>query len=128
MEQNINLKNLEKNTWTTILVVLVALTAFSRTNIFPRGLTVPIFISVFIFTLCFSIAFFLDFKRMYIYAFLITGAFILSEIIRANPGIIFETGYAYFIPAAVGIGIGTVYFIRFLKMYPLPADGPSNDI
>jgi len=57
---------------------------------------------------------------MYLYAFLLTGAFILSEEIRENPGIISDGAYVYLFSSFVLIIIGCVYLIRFLKKYPLP--------
>jgi hypothetical protein len=64
---------------------------------------------------------------MFIYAFLLTGAFNLSEEIRENTWIISEGGYAYLFTSIVLIVIGCVYLIRFLKKNPLPEEGVSYD-
>jgi len=114
---------------TTILVFLVTLTVIAKTNtnIIPPGIASQVVISAIILIICLSIAFFLNFNRMYIYAFLITGSFVFSEIIRANPGIVSRGGYAYLLPAVVMIGTGSVYLVRFLKKYPLPVEGAPND-
>ena len=64
---------------------------------------------------------------MFIYAFLLTGAFNLSEEIRVNNWIISEGGYAYLFASIVLIVIGCVYLIRFMKKNPLPEKGVSYD-
>ncbi len=112
---------------TTALVFLVTLTINAKSNFIPQGLSPRLTICAIILTICFSIAFFLNFERMYFYAFLITGSFILSETIRENPGIISENGYAYLLGAIVMISIGSVYLVKFLKKYPLPAEGAFDD-
>jgi hypothetical protein len=76
-------------------------------------------VSGIIFIICAAIAYFLNFIRMYFYAFLFTGAFNLNEEIRENPGIISEGAYVYLLVSIVLIIIGCVYLIRFLKKYPL---------
>lgn len=114
---------------TTTLVFLVSLTLIAKTNtnIIPPGIAPQVVISAIILIICLSIAFFLNFNRMYVYAFLITGSLILSEIIRANPGIISRAGHAYLLTAAVMICTGGIYLVRFLKKYPLPVEGAPDD-
>ena len=112
---------------TTFLVMMVTLTIFGNTNtiaefINPRWIIIGI-----IFFICIAIAYFMNFDRMYIYAFLLAGAFNLSEEIRENPGTISEGGYAYLFTSIVLIVIGVVYLIKFLKKYPLPEKGVSYD-
>jgi hypothetical protein len=65
----------------------------------------------------------MNFDRMYIYAFLLAGAFNMSEEIRENTWFISEGGYAYLFASIVLIVTGCVYLIRFLKKYPLPKEG-----
>ncbi len=105
-------------TITIFLVVMVSLKFVgSSTNIAeiinPRWIISGIILSI-----CFAIAYFLAFDRMYIYAFLLAGAFNLSEEIREHPGIISESGYAYLLAAIVLTVIGSIYLFRFLKKYP----------
>ena len=52
-------------------------------------------VSGIVFVLCTAIAYFLNFRRMYLYALLFVGAFNLSEIIRENPGVIPDGAFAY---------------------------------
>ena len=63
---------------TVILVILVILTFFSFAGM-PEGFINPIWlITGIIFMICISIAYFMNFKRMYVFAFLLAGAFNLS--------------------------------------------------
>ena len=153
MTPSINLKQLEKNTvagifqtglveieiglifmvstlammitTTIFLIVMVTLTVVGKTNTLAEIINPRWIISGIILSICFAIAYFLTFYRMYIYAFLLTGAFNLSEEIRENPGIISEGGYAYLLVAMVLTVIGSIYLIKFLKKYPLPEEGMS---
>lgn len=111
---------------TTVLVTSVLLTAFGKSRIIPQGLSAQSVIVFVILSICVSVGYFLNFNRMYIYGFLISAAFILSEIIRANPGFISKGGTAYLIPAVVMISTGTVNLIRFLRKYPIPEDGSGD--
>jgi len=112
---------------TTSLIILIVLTVVAKTNIIPKGLASQLTVIAVILIICFSIAFFMNFTRMYFYAFLITASFILSDIIRSHPGIISKGGYAYLLSSAVMIIIGTIYLHRFLKKYPLSEKGGSTD-
>lgn len=60
---------------------------------------------------------------MYIYAFLLVGAFNLSEEIRENDWVISEGGYAYLLASTVLLVIGIIYLVKFLKKNPLPEKG-----
>lgn len=114
-------------TITTFLVIMVTLTFIGKTNIAPESINPRWFINGIIFSICVAVAYFKSFDRMYIYAFLITGAFNMSEEIREHNWIISEGGYAYLFTAIVLIVIGCVYLIRFLKKNPLPEKGVSYD-
>jgi hypothetical protein len=114
-------------TITTFLVIMVALTFFGNTNTISESINPRWFISIVIFSICVAIAYIKNFDRMFIYAFLLTGAFNLSEEIRENTWIISEGGYAYLFTSIVLIVIGCVYLIRFLKKNPLPEEGVSYD-
>ena len=117
-------KRMKKNIWfivavTTFLVIMIILTITGKHRGGDEIINGKWIISGIIFFICTAIAFFLEFQRMYIYAFLLVGAFNLSEIIRENPGIISEGAYAYLLVSVVLIAIGCVYLVRFLKKNPL---------
>jgi hypothetical protein len=114
-------------TITTFLVIMVALTFFGNSNTISESINPRWFISIVIFSICVAVAYIKNFDRMFIYAFLLTGAFNLSEEIRENSWIISEGGYAYLFTSIVLIVIGCVYLIRFLKKNPLPEEGVSYD-
>lgn len=114
-------------TITTFLVIMVILTIFGSTNTIAEFINPRWIISGIIFFICIAIAYFYSFDRMYIYAFLLAGAFNLSEEIRENTWFISEGGYAYLFASIVLIVIGCVYLIRFLKKYPLTEEGVSYD-
>ena len=117
-------KRMKRNIWfivtvTTFLVIMVILTITGKHRGGDEIINGKWIISGIIFFICTAIAFFLEFQRMYIYAFLLVGAFNLSEIIRENPGIISEGAYAYLLVSVVLIAIGCVYLVRFFKKNPL---------
>ena len=105
-------------TITIFLVVMVSLKFVGNSIVIAEIISPRWIISGIIFSICVAIAYFLTFDRMYIYAFLLTGAFNLSEEARENPGFISEGGYAYLLVAIVLTVIGSIYLIRFLKKYP----------
>jgi len=118
-------KRMRRNTWfmvtvTAFLVIMVILTIIGNGHSNAELINGRWIISGIIFFICTTIAYFLNFKRMYLYAFLFVGAFNLSEEIRENPGIISDGAYVYLFFSFVLIIIGCVYLIRFLKKYPLP--------
>lgn len=112
---------------TIFLVIMVTLTFFGNSNVIAEFMNPRWIVSGIIFMICIAVAFFLSFDRMYFYAFLLVGAFNLSEEIREHPGAILEGGYAYLLASIVLIVIGLVYLIKFLKKYPLPKEGESYD-
>ncbi len=105
---------------TTFLVIMVTLTYFGNGNIFGGDINPRWIISGTIFSICVAIAYFMSFDRMYLYAFLLVGTFNLSEVIRENPGVISEGGYAYLLMSIIMMIIGSVYLAKFLKNNPLP--------
>jgi len=118
-------KRMRRNMWfivivTVFLVIMVILTIKGNSHSNAEAVSGRWIISGIIFFICTAIAYFLNFNRMYLYAFLLTGAFILSEEIRENPGIISDGAYVYLFSSFVLIILGCVYLIRFLKKYPLP--------
>lgn len=118
-------KRMRRNTWfivtaTAFLVIMVILTITGNGNTSSEIINGRWIVSGIMFFICVAIAYFLDFRRMYLYAFLYVGAFNLNEEIRENPGIISDGAYVYLFTSIVLIIIGFVYLIRFLKKYPLP--------
>jgi hypothetical protein len=117
-------KRMRRNTWfivtvTVFLIIMVILTFTGKGHTNGELINGRWIISGIIFFICAAIGYFLNFKRMYLYAFLIAGAFNLTEEIRENPGIISDGAYVYLIVSFVLIIIGCVYLIRFLRKYPL---------
>ncbi len=108
---------------TTFLVIMVTLTIFGNHNTIAEFVNPRLIITGIIFSIGFAVAYFPAFDRMYIYAFLLAGAFNLSEEIRENSWIISEGGYAYLFASIVLIVIGSVYLLKFLKKYPIPEEG-----
>lgn len=104
---------------TIFLVIMVSLTFFGIGNIEGVIINPRWIITGIIFGICICIAFFLEFRRMYLYAFVLSGAFNLSEVIRESPRLQFENGYAYLPAALLLIGIGAYYFVTFIHKYPL---------
>jgi hypothetical protein len=118
-------KRMRRNTWfmvtvTVFLIIMVILTITGKGHTNGELINGRWIISGIIFFICTAIGYFLYFKRMYLYAFLMAGAFNLTEEIRENPGIISDGAYVYLFVSIVLIIIGCVYLIRFLKKYPLP--------
>lgn len=113
---------------TTFLVIMVTLTIIGETNTIAEIINPRLIISGIIFFIFIAIAYFLSFDRMYIYAFLVTGAFNLSEEIRENSWIISEGAYVDLLVSIILIIIGCIYLIRFLKNYTVPEQGVSYDI
>lgn len=118
-------KRMRRNTWfmvtvTIFLIIMVILTITGKGHTNGELINGRWIISGIIFLICTAIGYFLYFKRMYLYAFLLAGAFNLTEEIRENPGIISDGAYVYLFVSIVLIIIGCVYLIRFLRKYPRP--------
>jgi hypothetical protein len=118
-------KRMKRNIWfivtvTAFLVIMVILTFIGNSHSSAKLINGRWIISGIIFFICTAIAYFLNFKRMYLYAFLFMGAFNLAEEIRGNPGIISDGAYVYLIMSFLLIVIGCIYLIIFLKKNPLP--------
>ena len=65
------------------------------------------------------VAYFLDFTRLYIYAFLAGLGFFLTELLYPIVGTPLDTLLPFGITGAVIVVIGLYHFIRFLKTYQL---------
>jgi hypothetical protein len=79
-----------------------------------------IIIGAIVFIIPCSIAYFLNWDRMYFYAILYTLSFALNEIKIADTGVIASGAYAWLISGIIVIVVGVVYLVRFLRKYPLP--------
>ena len=112
---------------TTFLVIMVSLTFFGKGDVMGELINPRWIITGIIFSICVAVAYFLAFDRMYIYAFLIAGAFNLSEEIRENDWFIDNGGYAYLMASIVLLLIGLLNLKKFLKEYPLPPKEMNYD-
>lgn len=123
-------KRVKRNLWfmvtvTLFLVIMIILQLTSKGAVGEdpavlgqiSGRWIVSGIIFFIFT---ASAYFLDFRRMYFYAFLVTGAFNLSEVAREHPGILSEGAYAYLYASSVFLIVGCICLISFLAKYRIP--------
>ncbi len=93
---------------TTFLLFMITLTIFGSINKIGDFINPSWIICGIIFFICIIVAYFMDFHRMYIYAFLLTGSFYLSEVMRENSWYISEGGYAYLLASIILICTGCV--------------------
>lgn len=105
---------------TVFLIIMVSLTAFGNMKILADFINPRWVITGIILLICIAIAYFLNFNRMYFYAFLFAAAFNISEEVRGGTGIISDTGFPYLIASIILFIIGTYYLVKFLKKYPVP--------
>ena len=109
-------------TITTFLVIMVAFTFFGYSNSTEPLINPRWEITGIIFMICIAVAYFLEFDRMFFYAFLLAGAFNLSEEIREHSWVVSNGGYAYLVASSILIIIGSIYLFRFLKKYKIPEE------
>jgi len=107
---------------TLFLVIMVSLIFFGSSNTIGEIMNPRWIITGIIFTICVLVAYFLEFYRMYLYAFVLSGAFNLSEELREHPEIVSNNGIAYIIASIILIVTGLYYLTNFLKKYPLIKD------
>lgn len=115
---------------TTLLVFLVTLTLTAGSGFIPELPIIEIInnngaiiVGAIVFIIPCSIAYFWNWDRMYFYAVLFALSFALNEITIADTGVIASGAYAWLISGIIMIVIGIVYLVRFLRKYPLPAEG-----
>jgi len=65
------------------------------------------------------VAYFLDFTRLYYYAFLAGLGFFLTELFYPIVGSPLDSFLSYGITGVAIVAIGLYYFIQFLRKYPL---------
>ena len=64
------------------------------------------------------LAYFFDFKRLYIYAFLYAVPFVIGKHLQQITGSRYMLTTLLFISSSIMIIVGLIFFIRFLKKYP----------
>lgn len=104
---------------TVFLVIMVSMTFFGKSNFIGELVNPRWIITGIIFMICISVAYFLEYHRMYLYAFILAGAFNLSEVLRDHPEIVSNNGMAYLIASIILMAIGGYYLSTFLKKYPV---------
>jgi hypothetical protein len=102
---------------TISIVFLLMLTA---KGLFQQLPMTSVIVGAIVFIIPCSIAYILNFDRMYIYAVLFTLSFALNEITIANTGVIASGAYAWLISGMLITVVGIWYLVRFLRMYQLP--------
>ena len=102
----------------TILIVFLLILTVK--GLFQQLPMTSVIVGAIVFIIPCSIAYILNFDRMYIYAVLFTLSFAFNEITIANTGVIASGAYAWLISGIIVIVVGVVYLVRFLHRYPLP--------
>jgi len=102
---------------TISIVFLLILTAIGSLQQLPMA---SVIVGAIVFIIPCSIAYFLNWDRMYFYAALFTLSFALNELTITDTGVIASGAYAWLISGIIMIVIGVVYLVRFLCKYPLP--------
>ena len=92
------------------------------------GIPLPPVIWMVLFITGFSLAaYFLDFSRLYLYGVLYAISLPTRIILKQNPALGSISLIAYFVSGSVMVLIGAVLFIRFLRDYPISAEGTLDD-
>ena len=90
---------------------------------FLKGYAVPLIIGISaIIGLC-IVAFLMDFQRLYIYGVLIGFGIIVAEVLHNTIGSPLDCLITFGIPGVVVFAYGLTLLFRFLRDYPLPAEG-----
>ena len=101
-----------------ILLFLPFAGLISNIQLEPLILALLLGMGVLTFPFC-VVAYFLDFTRLYYYAFFAGLGFFLTELLYPIVGSPLDTFFSYGITGVAIVVIGLYYFIRFLKKYPL---------
>ncbi|MFX0105396.1 MAG: hypothetical protein ACFE75_07895 [Candidatus Hodarchaeota archaeon] len=101
-----------------ILFILPFTGIIDYTQIEPLFLILILGIGIFTIPFC-VVAYFLDFARLYYYAFLAGIGLFLTEMLSPIVGAPLDTILIFGTIGGVIVIIGLYYFIRFLKTYPL---------
>ena len=114
-----------------MLIVNVILFVLPLTGIINFVEIAPLFLSlllgfgVFTFPFC-VIAYFLDYTRLYYYAFSVGIGYFLSEFLTPIVGYLLDIIIIFGITGLIIVLIGLYYFIHFLKKYPLSKQEEFN--
>ncbi|MFC2088150.1 hypothetical protein ACFLSX_00980 [Calditrichota bacterium] len=108
----------------TTFIVLMLMLTFE--GFFSAQLSfAPFIIGLIVLLICSSIAFVLNYNRMFIYGILITLSFALSEFRIYQTGSIPSGAFAWLISAIIIIAVGIYYLIKFIQRYPIAVSGDS---
>jgi hypothetical protein len=119
-------ERIRKDRMYVLIVSIIIAILFAIAFTFPIGdwyftmSKTKIIVAAILFTIWSSIAYFRDFPRLYLYAFLMTLSFILTDTNSLKEGIPIGA-YAWSITAIIMVAIGIVYLAKFIKKYPLPS-------
>ncbi len=92
------------------------------------GMTLPLVESLAILLVISGLAYFSEFKRLYIYAVLFAGGIPLAEILYERVGTPADELIAFGLPAVGIIITGLAILFNFIKHNPLPDPGVAHDI
>jgi len=109
---------------TFVLLLLTILGLFNPAGWEWPGWTVDVGFGVFVIFVCSYIAYTTDYPRLYLYGWLMGLSIPASVLLEEYAGITFPI--AWVISGSIILVIGIITFIRFLRDYPLPTDGPPS--
>jgi hypothetical protein len=89
-------------------------------------LTLPLIESLVIFVGLSVLAYYSDFRRLYLYAFFVAAGILVAEFLYQYVGTPLDILLAFGIPALGIMVTGLVLFFGFLKKYPRPAREAAN--
>jgi hypothetical protein len=102
-------------TWAALLLVLTRTVALRPNNEFIWVIAIEI---LFITIPLSVIAYFLDFDRLYAYAVLYGISYPIAEFLHPYVGTPLDGIIVYGISGGIGLVVGLLYLIRFVRMYP----------
>ncbi len=119
---------------TTILLIFLVTLTLTAGKWFLPELSITqvinnngaIIVGAIVFIIPCSVAYVLNWDRMYLYAILYTLSFALNEITIADTGVIASGAYAWLISGMLITVVGVAYLVRFLRRYPLPEKEVSD--
>ena len=74
-----------------------------------------------------SLAYFIQFNRLYVYAIILGCGFFLADISSLIVPIPFNFLFSYLLLGGIIMVIGIIYLIRFIKKYQLPKEEMNGD-
>jgi hypothetical protein len=109
----------------SVLLGLVAFALFATGNKVAVDLILLVF-SANILIVFGTMAYFLDFDRLYIYAVLYALSLPVGQLLERHAGLP-DADYIFFLSAGPTVIVGMVLFVRFMRNYPLPPDEEVPD-